>query len=262
MSYNESDRMNASNNDTIELAGLSPQAEDVVMSMTVTDFARKLYTMLEDHSIESIVCWGPQRDCFIVKDINEFSKIILPRIFNHSNFASFVRQLNKYDFHKVKQTTYNQGEITSTFRHPDFHGDKPDNLQNIKRKAAFPKASSGTSSGSLPSDKAHSNSSSSLPYAPSGPNSHSNPLSSNSNSDQSYSRSNDLTSSSSGSQANIEAGAEQIKEENKSLKTRIRDLEESHDTMQSELKGMGRDIVQQNEQMQVLLNLLSSMSGE
>ncbi|KDR84337.1 hypothetical protein GALMADRAFT_55133 [Galerina marginata CBS 339.88] len=71
--------------------------------------------MLEDHSIESIVCWGPKRDCFIVKDINEFSKTILPRIFNHSNFASFVRQLNKYDFHKDRHTTFNQGEIVCPF---------------------------------------------------------------------------------------------------------------------------------------------------
>ena len=72
--------------------------------------------MLEDPSFQSVVCWGPLGDCFVVKDMNEFTKSILPRMFKHSNFASFVRQLNKYDFHKVKNTDDNQfGEHV---RHP------------------------------------------------------------------------------------------------------------------------------------------------
>lgn len=103
------------------------------------DFVKKLYKyacfcrcmrashhrssrMLEDQSFAHVVSWGPDGDCFVVKvcplfksgvtrdlylvsqDMNEFTKSILPRLFKHSNFASFVRQLNKYDFHKVSRS--------------------------------------------------------------------------------------------------------------------------------------------------------------
>ena len=64
--------------------------------------------MLEETEIVDIVSWGPKGDCFVVKDMNEFTKSVLPRVFKHSNFASFVRQLNKYDFHKVKSSDDSQ----------------------------------------------------------------------------------------------------------------------------------------------------------
>jgi hypothetical protein len=61
--------------------------------------------MLEDKSTVSIVSWSDQEDSFVIKDQSEFSKHVLPKHFKHNNLASFVRQLNKYDFHKVGQHT-------------------------------------------------------------------------------------------------------------------------------------------------------------
>ncbi|KAF7796979.1 hypothetical protein EIP86_008168 [Pleurotus ostreatoroseus] len=117
---------------------------------STSDFVKKLYKMLEDTSFADVVSWGPQGDCFVVKDMNEFTKSILPRMFKHSNFASFVRQLNKYDFHKVKNTDDNQfGEHSWTFRHPDFHADRRDALENIKRKV--PAARKNARAGNSPS---------------------------------------------------------------------------------------------------------------
>ncbi|KAI5122201.1 hypothetical protein M0805_002690 [Coniferiporia weirii] len=102
---------------------------------STSDFVKKLYKMLEDSSFAHVVSWNQAGDAFVVKDMNEFTKSILPRMFKHSNFASFVRQLNKYDFHKVKNSDDSQfGEHSWTFKHPDFQIDRRDALENIKRK--------------------------------------------------------------------------------------------------------------------------------
>ncbi|KAF8462126.1 HSF-type DNA-binding-domain-containing protein [Kalaharituber pfeilii] len=57
------------------------------------------YRMLEDPIYRHIVRWSDTGENFIVLDNTEFTKNVqnvLPRYFKHSNFASFVRQLNKY----------------------------------------------------------------------------------------------------------------------------------------------------------------------
>jgi hypothetical protein len=65
-------------------------------------YSYKMNRMLENQAFKDILCWGHDGTTFIVKDTNEFSRTILPKHFKHCNFASFVRQLNKYDFHKVR----------------------------------------------------------------------------------------------------------------------------------------------------------------
>ena len=38
--------------------------------------------------------WSEKGDTFIVKDVKIFSEQIIPTVFKHNNFSSFVRQLN------------------------------------------------------------------------------------------------------------------------------------------------------------------------
>ncbi|KAJ7924754.1 hypothetical protein B0H13DRAFT_1601453 [Mycena leptocephala] len=103
---------------------------------STSDFVKKLYLILDDREFQELIRWGPGGDFFIVKDVTGFSNIVLPMIYKHSNFASFVRQLNKYDFHKIKAIDEDSlDDKTWAFRHPDFRRDGRNALENIKRKS-------------------------------------------------------------------------------------------------------------------------------
>ncbi|TDL21366.1 winged helix DNA-binding domain-containing protein [Rickenella mellea] len=89
-----------------------------------------MHRMLEDSRLNSVLSWTLNGDAFVIKDVTTFTQSILPKFFRHSNFSSFVRQLNKYDFHKVRRYYC----LNWMFRHPDFHADRRPTLENIKRK--------------------------------------------------------------------------------------------------------------------------------
>lgn len=111
--------------------------------------------MLEDPSYSSVVRWGDEGDSFVVLENEKFTKSILPKHFKHSNFASFVRQLNKYDFHKVRQNNEEGGSSIYgpnawEFRHPEFKANSKDTLDNIRRKAPAPRKPSSLNDEQIP----------------------------------------------------------------------------------------------------------------
>jgi len=92
-------------------------------------FLIQLYEILEDENNENIIHWGEDGKYFVIENMYDFIEKILPKYYNHNNFASFVRQLNKYNFHKIK-TSLNE----NAFQNNQFIKGKKDLISNILRK--------------------------------------------------------------------------------------------------------------------------------
>lgn len=139
--------MNINDNDTeISRTSTAISASTSVASLKTpsNDFVRKLFGILERCEYPDIVRWTENGESFVVLDTGKFTTQILPNHFKHSNFASFVRQLNKYDFHKVKKTPEERqisqyGELSWEFKHPFFTIHNEEALDNIKRKTTVQK---------------------------------------------------------------------------------------------------------------------------
>ncbi|CAE6524316.1 unnamed protein product [Rhizoctonia solani] len=103
------------------------------------NFVTKLFQMINDPKSASFIAWNEHGTSFIVQSVGEFSRSILGSHFKHSNFSSFVRQLNMYGFHKVNKTPRSQrtsqDNQTWEFSHPKFLKGRVDLLDQIKRKA-------------------------------------------------------------------------------------------------------------------------------
>ncbi|KAJ2547205.1 hypothetical protein EV175_005313 [Coemansia sp. RSA 1933] len=101
-------------------------------------FVSKLHEMVNDSQYQHLISWNFAGTSFVVCNIMEFSRELLPKHFKHNNFSSFVRQLNMYGFHKVNKSprghrTMAENQIWE-FSHPKFIRDRPDLLDQIKRK--------------------------------------------------------------------------------------------------------------------------------
>lgn len=66
----------------------------------IPPFVQKLSSFLDDGKNTELIRWSDRGDSFVVLDEDEFAKTLIPELFKHNNYASFVRQLNMYGFHK------------------------------------------------------------------------------------------------------------------------------------------------------------------
>lgn len=65
-------------------------------------FLSKLYDILNDEQYKGIIHWSKEGKAIVINDISKLCEIVLGKFYKHRNYSSFVRQLNKYGFNKVK----------------------------------------------------------------------------------------------------------------------------------------------------------------
>ena len=96
-----------------------------------SSFLVKLYTILDGNKYSKYIKWSQDGLSIIILNQNAFTKNVLPDFFNHHNYSSFVRQLNLYNFHKIKSNK--KGE--QKYMHDQFHQSKTlEEIQLIKKK--------------------------------------------------------------------------------------------------------------------------------
>ncbi|XP_021886861.1 heat stress transcription factor B-3 [Carica papaya] len=103
----------------------------VMRKSTPPPFLVKTYMLVEDPETDDVVSWNGEGTGFVVWQPAEFARDLLPTLFKHSNFSSFVRQLNTYGFRKVATRRWE-------FCNDMFQKGKKELLCNIRRRKSWP----------------------------------------------------------------------------------------------------------------------------
>ncbi|KAL2890937.1 Heat shock factor protein [Ceratocystis lukuohia] len=86
----------------LELIARDAKKEALAAKKQIPPFVQKLSSFLDDETgkYRDLIRWSAKGDSFFVMNEDEFAKKLIPDLFKHNNYASFVRQLNMYGFHK------------------------------------------------------------------------------------------------------------------------------------------------------------------
>ena len=115
-------------------------ASDVGTGPPGKTFLLKVHQLIETCP-DDVVAWNEDGTSFYIKDADKFVTH-LPKFFRHSNMKSFVRQLNLYGFHKLRNmgTLQRSNESAAAcngwmqFRHERFIRGNHQLIQTIQRK--------------------------------------------------------------------------------------------------------------------------------
>ncbi|KAG0642568.1 hypothetical protein HOY80DRAFT_1036288 [Tuber brumale] len=112
---------------------------------SIPPFVQKLSSFVNDPKTDALIRWSPSGNSFLVLDEDEFSRTLIPDLFKHNNYASFVRQLNMYGFHKVVgladgslKTSEQRSKPPSEYENPYFKRGQPDLMWLISKPKGKP----------------------------------------------------------------------------------------------------------------------------
>ncbi|TIB72134.1 hypothetical protein E3Q24_01868 [Wallemia mellicola] len=127
-----------------------PSDRNIARALKIPPFINKLYSIVNDASTDKYIHWSDAGDTFFVPNPEGLAREVLPRYFKHSNYSSFVRQLNMYGFNKVPHVHQGvlQSDGSSTqelweFTNENFQKNKPDLLVEVHRKVSTEKKGVG-----------------------------------------------------------------------------------------------------------------------
>ncbi|KAH7557238.1 hypothetical protein ACOSP7_026763 [Xanthoceras sorbifolium] len=119
---------------------------EYVRKSTPPPFLLKTYMLIEDPTTDDVISWNGDGTGFVVWQPADFARDLLPTLFKHSNFSSFVRQLNTYGFRKVATSRWE-------FCNDMFRRGERDLLCNIRRRKAWSNKQQATVTGQQESDE-------------------------------------------------------------------------------------------------------------
>ncbi|XP_057535195.1 heat stress transcription factor B-3 [Amaranthus tricolor] len=103
---------------------------EIVRKQNSAPFLLKTYMLVDDPETDPMISWNEGGTAFVVWQPAEFSRDLLPTLFKHCNFSSFVRQLNTYGFRKVATSRWE-------FSNNMFQQGKRELLGRIRRRKAW-----------------------------------------------------------------------------------------------------------------------------